>query len=129
MEVDNKITIIEGPPPIFEPVREGWPLGLNDSPTLANVVMTRLRTFNGPAMLERCHRTWRHYGTMYLEYRALDGLIQQLPIIAARHMEVQEGHLLLLWLRTVEEEVAIELGYDDNPNDDPLDGPDLPGSP
>jgi len=31
---DNKITIIEGPPPVFEPARDGWALGLCEGPHL-----------------------------------------------------------------------------------------------
>src|SRR5512143_3796103 len=34
LDMDDKITIIEGPPPNFEDVHEGWPLGLNESPSL-----------------------------------------------------------------------------------------------
>ncbi len=30
--MDEKITIIEGPPPIFEQVSDGWAMGLNESP-------------------------------------------------------------------------------------------------
>ena len=41
--MDDKITIIEGPPPVFEDVHEGWPLGLNESPTLHKLALTRLR--------------------------------------------------------------------------------------
>ena len=30
--MDDKITIIEGPPPVFEPVQDGWALGLGEGP-------------------------------------------------------------------------------------------------
>ena len=43
--MDEKITIIEGPPPTFEAVNDGWALGINESPYLFDVAMTRLRTF------------------------------------------------------------------------------------
>ena len=49
--MDDKITIIEGPPPIFEDVHEGWPLGLNESPSLHKLALTRLRTL-------MAHRWW-----------------------------------------------------------------------
>ncbi|HEX7974290.1 MAG TPA: hypothetical protein VF498_07770 [Anaerolineales bacterium] len=116
--MDDKITIIEGPPPTFEAVQEGWVLGLNESPTLANVVVTRLRTFNGPALVERCHRAWRDRQTIYLEFRNPDGLERSAPIVAARYVEIDEGHLLLLWVRLNDEEVEVELGYDDDIGDD-----------
>jgi hypothetical protein len=120
---DNKITIIEGPPPTFEPVGDGWAMGINESPILSNVAMTRLRTFNGPALVERCYRAWRDQQPMQLEFRESDGLIQYAPIVAARNVETQDGHMLLLWVRIPEEEVEVELGYDDE--NDPGDEDDL----
>jgi hypothetical protein len=38
--MDEKITIIEGPPPTFEAVSDGWALGLNEGPSLADVAVT-----------------------------------------------------------------------------------------
>ena len=112
--MDEKITIIEGPPPTFEMVGDGWALGLNESPTLANIALTQLRTFNGPALVERCHRAWRKQQAINLEYRSSDGLIQTAPIVAARFIDTQDGHLLALWVRLVEEEVELEFGFDDD---------------
>ena len=37
--MDEKITIIEGPPPTFEEVNESWVLGLNESPILADIAL------------------------------------------------------------------------------------------
>lgn len=116
--MDEKITIIEGPPPTFEAVDDGWVLGLNESPVLADVAVTRLRTFNGPALVERCQRAWRNQQPIYLEYRSQDGLEQQAPIIAARTVEIDDGQLLLLWVRLEDEEVELELGYEDDLGDD-----------
>jgi len=124
--MDEKITIIEGPPPVFEPVGDGWALGLNESPLLANIVLTRLRTFNGPALVERCHRAWKSRHSIPLEYRSSDGLIQQAPIVAARFVETEEGHMLLLWLRMVDEETRLEIGYEDDDEDGEDDAPQLP---
>jgi hypothetical protein len=123
--MDDKITIIEGPPPIFDEVRDGWALGLHDSLGSANVGVTRVRTFNGAALVERCHRAWRSQGSMQLEYRAPDGLAQQSPILAARHVELDEGQLLLLWVRLGDEQAAMQPGFgDDETSDD--DDPDTP---
>jgi hypothetical protein len=116
--MDEKITIVEGPPPTFEVVNDGWVTGVSDSPLLADVAITRLRTFNGPSLVERCHRAWREQGTIYLEYRGTDGLDRSAPIVAARTLEVEDGQLLLLWVRLVNDEVEVELGYDDDPGDD-----------
>lgn len=116
--MDDKITIIEGPPPTFEAVNDGWVLGLNESPTLADVAITRLRTFNGPALVERCHRAWRNHQSIHLEFRTPDGLEHEAPIVAARYVEIDEGQLLLLWVRLNDEEVELELGFDDDVGDD-----------
>jgi hypothetical protein len=115
--MDEKITIIEGPPPVFEAVSEGWVQGLNESPNLADVAITRLRTFNGAALVERCHQAWRNQQPIYLEYRTEDGLENSAPIVAARYVEVDEGQLLLLWVRLTDDEVELELGYDDDYDD------------
>src|SRR3970040_1587840 len=97
--MEDKITIIEGPPPTFEAVNDSWVLGLNESPTLGEIAVTRLRTFNGPALVERCHRPWRIRHTIHLESRTPEGLQQQARIVAARYLETEEGHLLILWVR------------------------------
>ncbi|MCU0484593.1 MAG: hypothetical protein MUC85_00650 [Anaerolineales bacterium] len=112
--MDEKITIIEGPPPTFETIGDGWALGLNESPSLASIALTQLRTFNGPALVERCHRAWRNKHAINLEYRTSDGLIQTAPIIAARFIDSPDGHMLALWVRLVEDEIELELDYDDD---------------
>ena len=98
--MDDKITIIEGPPPIFEKINDGWALGLNESPVNYRMALTRLRTFNGPALVERCHRMWYQKEPIYLHYRNDMGLEQKVPILAARASEVNEGQVLFLWVRS-----------------------------
>ncbi len=124
--MEDKITIIEGPPPTFEVVSEGWVLGLNESPSLSDVVVTRLRTFNGPSLVERCHRAWRNNHSIHLEYKSDDGLLQQAPIVAARYVDVDDGQLLVLWLRLVDEAIELEIDYDDDFGDEADDDNDLP---
>jgi hypothetical protein len=126
--MDDKITIIEGPPPTFETVGDGWVLGLNEGPSLYQIALTRLRTFNGPALIERCNKAWRHQSTINLEYRSLDGLESYAPILAARAMDLDEGQMLLLWVRQDIDDADIEADLDDQDDDlfDDLDqGPDL----
>jgi len=115
--MDEKITIIEGPPPNFEDVHEGWPLGLNESPSLHKLALTRLRTYNGPSLVERCYRAWHNRQSIQLEFRANDGLIHKTPIVASRSMEGSEGQMLLLWVRLTEQEALFELGTDDDQYD------------
>jgi hypothetical protein len=127
--MDDKITIIEGPPPTFETVADGWPLGLHEGPKIGTMTMTRLRTFNGPALVERCHRAWHNHQTIHLEYRTPEGLEHQTPIVAARSLEVEDGHLLELWLCLTDDDVEMELGYEDDlgsENDDDPGSTDLP---
>ena len=119
--MENKITIIEGPTPVFETSGDGWALGLNESPTLANVAVTRLRTFNGPALVERCHRAWRAQKPIQLEFRQEDGLIDYAPIVAARSVDTPEGDMLLLWVRIPDDEIEVELDYDDEDDEDDID--------
>jgi hypothetical protein len=105
---EEKITIIEGPPPVFEEIQDGWAMGLNEGPFLFDLVLTRLRTFNGAALVERCHRAWSKKEPIVLEYRDEMGLPQQTPIMAARTVETTDGPVLLLWLRVEHEEVNEE---------------------
>lgn len=127
--MDDKITIIEGPPPTFEAVNDEWALGLNESPHLAEIAVTHLRAFNGAALVERCHRAWRHQGTINLVFRTSEGLERQAPIVAARNVELDEGHLLILWVRLADDDFMMELDYNDNLGDENEDNPDLPDAP
>jgi hypothetical protein len=96
---DEKITIIEGPPPVFEQAFESWLPGLAEGPTLPVLALTRLRTANGPTLVERCWKAWANHQAINLEYRNDEGLTQQAEILAARYTEVPEGHVLLLYVR------------------------------
>ena len=116
--MDDKITIIEGPPPTFETINDEWVLGLNDSPYMSNIVLTRLRTYNGPELVERCRRAWRKEHPIYLEYRGMDGLEDQVPILAARTLETEEGQMLLLWVDLELEETELEADFGDDFGDD-----------
>jgi len=120
--MNNKITIIEGPTPIFEPVRPNigfdqthtWTSGILEGPFLYDMAFTTLRTFNGESLLDRCQNTWDQKQTMFLVYKDRIGLKQQTPIVAARVVKADEGEMLLLWVRR-------ELHQDDQPEDTHLD--------
>jgi hypothetical protein len=123
--MEDKITIIEGPPPTFEAVGDSWVLSLNETPAPFNIALTRLRTFKGQELIERCHRAWRHQDSIHLEYRGLDGLENQAPILAARALEIDEGQMLFLWVRLEVEETELEPDFggdlddtDSDPDDD-----------
>ncbi|MGB4595412.1 MAG: hypothetical protein WBI14_05855 [Anaerolineaceae bacterium] len=120
--MNNKITIIEGPTPIFEPVNPAggsdqtrvWATGILEGPYLYDMAFTSLRTFNGQALVNRCQNTWEEKQTMFLVYKDRIGLRQQTPIVAARSVKVEEGEMLMLWVRR-------ELHQDDEPEDDHLE--------
>ena len=118
--MDDKITIVEGPPPTFVAVRDGWILGLYEGNNTGNVVVTHLRTFNGPSLVERCHQAWSRCQGMLLEFRSTDGLEREAPIVAARNVETSEGHLLILWVRLTQEEQA-ELAVDSGDDGDDIE--------
>jgi hypothetical protein len=99
---------------VFEKFNDGWAVGLNECADLSSIVLTRLRTFNASALVERCHRAWRSLGSMHLEYRATDGLPRQSPIVAIRPVEVEDGDMVLLWVRLAGDEMRMALGHDDD---------------
>jgi hypothetical protein len=123
--MDDQITIIEGPPPIFEPVNDGWALSIGEGPFLPLTLLTRLRTFNGPALVERCYRRWREHQSIHLHYRNDLGLEEQAPIVAARSVQTDDGHVLLLWVQLDPQKVQLELDGDDD--DDAPDEDKDPG--
>ncbi len=118
--MDDRITIIEGPPPEFEYIDDGWALGLNEGPALYDLALTRLRTFNGPALVERCYRVWRRKDTIFLHYRNDFGLEEKAPIMAARTLDSGEGQVLYLWIRRKAGEIEYDLDFDaDDDEDEP----------
>ena len=121
--MNNKITIIEGPTPNFDSVEtdfimgiNGWAAGLSEGPYLYDTARTTLRTFNGEALLKRCHNAWARKTTMFLEYRDPIGMKQEVPIVAARAVNAENGDLLILWVRQDPEEgeeADLDLDFDD----------------
>ncbi len=115
---DRKITIIEGPPPVFEPVQDGWALSLSEGSRPLIPALTRLRTFNGPALVERCYRAWRDRDAIRLYFRNTMGLEQSAPILAARSVDTEEGQVLLLWVYIDPAEVELAFDSDEGAEDD-----------
>lgn len=136
--MEDKITIIEGPTPVFEDTNDGWAIGLNESPILYDTIFTQVRTYNGPALVERCHRAWKKQASIFLHYKNEDGLEEKAPIVAARSIDSDQGQVLLLWLRQLptyddikdlvdnfsEEEYDDDEDYEDDIDEDDEDGKD-----
>jgi hypothetical protein len=122
--MEDKITIIEGPTPVFEDINDGWAIGLNDSPILYDTIFTQVRTYNGPALVERCHRAWKKQSSIYLHFTNEDGLEEKAPIVAARSITSDEGQVLLLWLRqlpTYDDIKDLAEGFNDEEDDEDFD--------
>ncbi len=114
--MDTKITIIEGPPPVFEPVQDGWALSLSEGPSSLINAVTKLRTFNGAKLVERCYRAWNNQLPMHLLYRNEMGLEQEAPIQAARAVDSDDGDILLLWVYLDPDLVEFEFDSSDEDN-------------
>lgn len=120
--MEDKIEIIEGPTPVFEPVQDGWALGLNETRQFSVTALTRLRTFNGPALVERCYRRWSQRQPITLHYRDEAGLEATVPILAARSVQTDDGQVLLLWLHIQRDNMELEFNSDDDEaSDDDFD--------
>jgi len=125
--MENKITIIEGPTPVFEDISDGWALGLNESPLLYDTIFTQVRTLNGSALVERCHKAWKSNSSIYLHFKNQMGIEEKAPIIAVRSVGTDEGQMLLLWVRQLPSyedlvDIAGEMSDDDDYIDE--DNPD-----
>lgn len=118
----EKITIIEGPPPTFELLSQEWLLGLAEGAVAYRTALTRLRTFNGPALVERCYRAWKDQRPAFLEYSSEKGQIDHVLILAARHVDLDEGQALWLWVRLpLEAETQLDWGEESSDLEDPSD--------
>ncbi len=76
-----------------------WAIGILEGPFLYDTFLTTLRTLDSNKLLDRCKTAWEAKQTMFLEYKDEIGLRREDPIIAARALTVQEGDMLLLWVR------------------------------
>ena len=114
----EKITIVEGPPPLFDRTIEPWVYSLAEGPALKRAARCILRTFDGRALVERCTNAWDQSREVFLDYKQNDGLRKQALILAARCEELPEGHVLQLWLRldSAFDDEADDLGIE--PDDD-----------
>ena len=126
--MEEKITIIEGPPPVFEDIADGWAIGLNESPILYDTIFTQVRTLNGPALVERCHRAWKKNTQIFLHYKNHMGIEEKAPIVAVRSVDSDEGQVLLLWVRQLptfdDLKDLVENFSDDDEDEDDFDEDD-----
>ena len=93
------ITIVEGPPPEFQNARDVWALSVREEREPYLLALCQMRAFSGPKMLERCRRAWREDRPVKLDYPDETGVRRQVDVVAARWSEVEEGHVLYLWVQ------------------------------
>ncbi len=93
------ITIVEGPEPQFGAHDDTWALSLLEGPRHVGLEHCPLRTFNGPAMVERCRDAWEQGRPVLLDFPNRLGLRRRLPVAAARYEAIPEGMVLHLWVR------------------------------
>lgn len=115
--MNNRISIVEGPEPTFETVQGSWASALINGTGGHDVVLTHLRTMNGTGLIERCHQTWNQQDTMMLHYRNEYGE-HEVPIIAARAFDTDEGQKITLWLRVKPESVKVVVSSDEEDSQD-----------
>ena len=93
------ITIVEGPPPEFKEAQEVWALSVREEREPRSLALCQMRAFSGPKMLDRCRRAWSEDRPVKLDYRDESGVRRQVDVVAARWSEVEEGHVLHLWVQ------------------------------
>ena len=94
------ITIVEGPPPDFRDVSNEWAFGVSEGIEESNVALCEMRTFDGPKLVNRCQEAWREGRTARLDFPTDEaGERGELDILAVRWENVDEGHMLYLWVR------------------------------
>ena len=96
------ITIVEGPPPEFRAMPDVWPLSIHENRAPLETALVQMRTFSGPKLVERCQRAWGESRPVKLDFPDGVGARQQVNVVAARWGEVEEGHVLYLWVRVPE---------------------------
>lgn len=92
------ITIIEGPPPEFVLAQDVWSMSTWEGIRPRSVGVCQMRTFDATSLMERCTRAWREGRSVHLDFPQMDGLRQQVEVLAAKPGRVEEGDLLYLWV-------------------------------
>jgi hypothetical protein len=93
------ITIVEGPPPDFRDVPDGWPMSMLEGSDMSDIALCEMRALNGPTLVERCQHAWRDGRPARLDFPTGDGSRGELDILAVRWEAVEEGHKLYLWVK------------------------------
>lgn len=108
------ITVLEGPTPDFEADSHLWLQSVYEGPVDAAIAQCELRTGNGEDIMERCQQAWREGRPVLLDFPDELRMRQEVDVVGLRLREVDEGMVLVLWVRwLLEEEEDEESEYDD----------------
>jgi len=110
------ITIIEGPPPEFMLAQDAWSTSVWEGQMPRAVGVCQMRTFSAQNLMDRCRRAWKEGRPVHLDFPQMDGLRQEVEVLAAKPGRVEEGDLIYLWV-AVPREAAIIDGADDESGD------------
>jgi hypothetical protein len=112
------ITIIEGPPPEFMLAQDAWSTSVWEGQLPRAVGVCQMRTFNAQGLMERCQRAWRDGRSVHLDFPQMDGLRQEVEVLAAKPGHMEEGDLIYLWVAVPREEALIDDGEDEAADSD-----------
>lgn len=108
------ITILEGPTPEFEATPHLWMQSVYEGPVDSAVAQCEVRTANGEDIRERAERAWSEGRPVRLDFPDEMRLRQEVDVVGLRLRDVEEGTVLVLWVRwPLEEEDEEEGEFDD----------------
>ncbi len=112
------ITIIEGPPPEFMLAQDMWSTSIWEGQLPRTMGVCQMRTFNAGGLMERCTRAWREGRPVQLDFPQMDGLRQQVEVVAAKPGHVEEGDMIYLWVAVPREAAVYNEDLDLGSSDD-----------
>lgn len=112
------ITIVEGPTPEFRPSPNLLFHSVYEGPEDADIAICELRTLNGESIVERCRNAWKEGRPVRLDFPDYMRMRQQLDVVGMRLQELEEGPMLMLWVRQqLDQEEYEEEGFDEDDED------------
>ena len=112
------ITIIEGPPPEFMLAQDMWSTSIWEGQLPRTMGVCQMRTFNAGGLMERCTRAWREGRSVQLDFPQVDGLRQQVEVLAAKPGHVEDGDLIYLWVAVPRDAAVYNEDMDFDESDD-----------
>jgi len=113
------ITILEGPTPNFQVTPFLWAQSIQEGPNASAVALCELRTNTGHDIMQRCRDAWHEGRSVRLDFPDELRMRQQIEVVAMRLHDIEEGKVLMLWVREPFdpddfEDIEEEEGFDDD---------------